>query len=86
MPASVLTMCRNITPLRGLEPVATDEEVRAASLQFVRKVGSLSSVSEANRPAVERAVQAIAEATRVLLEELPERRNPPKVVPPLRRR
>lgn len=79
-------MCRNITPLRGLEPGATDEEIRAAALQFVRKVGSLSSVSERNRPAVERAVDAIAEATGSLLEELPPRRNPPPVVPPNRRR
>ncbi len=78
-------MCRNITPLRGLEPAATDEEIEAAALQFVRKVGSLSSVSEANRPAVERAVRRIAEVTSELLEELPERRVPPKVDPPLRR-
>ena len=78
-------MCRNITPLRGLEPAATDEEIEAAALQFVRKVGSLSSVSEANRPAVERAVRRIAEVTADLLEELPERRVPPKVDPPLRR-
>lgn len=78
-------MCRNITPLRGLAPPATTDEVEAAALQYVRKVGSLSSVSEANRPAVERAVARIAEATMDLLEELPERRVPPKVDPPLRR-
>lgn len=78
-------MCRNITPLRGLEPAATDEEIEAAALQFVRKVGSLSSVSEANRAAVERAVRRIAEVTADLLDELPERRVPPKVDPPLRR-
>lgn len=79
-------MCRNITPLRGLEPIATEDEIRAAALQYVRKVGSLSSVSAANQAAVDRAVEAIADATRVLLHELPERRSPPKVVPPLRRR
>ncbi|NND84885.1 MAG: DUF2277 domain-containing protein [Acidimicrobiia bacterium] len=79
-------MCRNITPLRGLEPGATDEEVRAAALQFVRKVGSLSSVSEKNRPAVDSAVDAIAEATVTLLDDLPPRRNPPPIVPPNRRR
>ncbi len=78
-------MCRNITPLRGLEPAASDDEVRAAALQYVRKVGSLSSVSAANQPAVDRAVDAIALATQQLLADLPERRQPPKTEPPLRR-
>ncbi|MFV0316399.1 MAG: DUF2277 domain-containing protein [Microthrixaceae bacterium] len=78
-------MCRNITPLRGLAPPATDQEIEAAALQYVRKVGSLSSISEANRPAVEQAVARIAEVTADLLDELPERRVPPKVDPPLRR-
>lgn len=78
-------MCRNITPLRGLEPVATPEEVRAAALQYVRKVGGLSSVTPATAAAVERAVDAIAEATTALLTELPPRRQPPATVPPLRR-
>ena len=78
-------MCRNITPLRGLAPPATTEEVEAAALQYVRKVGSLASVSEANRAAVERAVAQLSEATLELLEALPERRVPPKVDPPLRR-
>jgi hypothetical protein len=78
-------MCRNITPLRGLAPPATRDEIEAAALQYVRKVGALSSVSEANRDAVERAVLRIAEVTEELLAELPERRQPPKVDPPLRR-
>lgn len=78
-------MCRNITPLRGLAPPATLEEVEAAALQYVRKVGSLSSISQANQPAVDRAVQAITRATLDLLEELPDRRVPPNVDPPLRR-
>lgn len=78
-------MCRNITPLRGLAPPASVEEVEAAALQYVRKVGSLSSVSATNQEAVERAVARIAEATFDLLNELPERRVPPKVDPPLRR-
>jgi hypothetical protein len=78
-------MCRNITPLRGLAPPATRDEIEAAALQYVRKVGALSSVSDANRDAVERAVQRIAEVTEELLAELPERRQPPKVDPPLRR-
>lgn len=79
-------MCRNITPLRGLEPPATEAEIRAAALQFVRKVGSLSSVSATNAPAVEAAVEVIAAATMTLLADLPARRNPPTVVPPGRRR
>jgi hypothetical protein len=78
-------MCRNITPLRGLAPPATRDEIEAAALQYVRKVGSLSSVSEANREVVDAAVQQIADVTEQLLAELPERRQPPKVDPPLRR-
>ncbi|MFZ9482571.1 MAG: DUF2277 domain-containing protein [Ilumatobacteraceae bacterium] len=79
-------MCRNITMLRGLEPPATHEEIRAAALQYVRKVGSISAVSASNREAVERAVEAIALATTALLADLPERKVPPAVLPPLRRR
>jgi hypothetical protein len=79
-------MCRNITALRGLEPPATPTEVQAAALQYVRKVGGLSSVSPRTQEAVDRAVRAVAEATSALLAELPERRQPPPVEPPLRRR
>ncbi|CAM2885983.1 DUF2277 domain-containing protein [Skermania piniformis] len=78
-------MCRNITALRGLEPAATPEEITAAALQYVRKVGGLSAVSATNRAAVDRAVAEIAATTTRLLDELPERRVPPKDVPPLRR-
>ena len=78
-------MCRNITVLRGLEPSATDEEIDAAALQYVRKVGGISSVSASTRPAVEAAVELVAAATRQLLAELPERRVPPKYDPPIRR-
>ncbi|MBF6135011.1 DUF2277 domain-containing protein [Nocardia otitidiscaviarum] len=78
-------MCRNITALRGLEPAATSEEINAAALQYVRKVGGLSSVSDSNRAAVDAAVAEIAAATERLLDALPERRVPPKTVPPLRR-
>ena len=59
--------------------------MEAAALQYVRKVGSLSSVSAANREAVDRAVERIAAATEDLLAELPERRVPPRTEPPLRR-
>ncbi len=78
-------MCRNITGLRGLEPAATDEEIRAAALQFVRKVGGLSSISATTKPIVDEAVDEIAEVVVRLLAELPERKVPPKTLPPLRR-
>lgn len=86
MAPRVAIMCRNITPLRGLEPAATTEEVEAAALQFVRKVGGLSSVSSVTQDAVDRAVATIAAATIELIAELPPRKSPPKTVPPLRRR
>jgi hypothetical protein len=78
-------MCRNITMLRGLEPPATDDEIRAAALQYVRKVGSLSTVTAATQAAVDRAVEAVANATEVLLTELPARRVQPSTLPPMRR-
>jgi hypothetical protein len=78
-------MCRNITVLRGLEPPASPEEVTAAALQYVRKVGGIQSPSAATAEAIDRAVTAVAEATANLLAELPPRRMPPSTVPPLRR-
>jgi hypothetical protein len=78
-------MCRNITALRGLEPPATDEEIAAAALQYVRKVGALSSISPVTRDAVDRAVAEIAATTTRLLAELPQRKVPPQKEPPLRR-
>jgi len=79
-------MCRNITILRGLEPPATPDEVQAAALQYVRKVGGVQAPSPATAQAIERAVRAVARATAELLAELPPRRIPPATVPPLRRR
>jgi hypothetical protein len=79
-------MCRNITPLRGLEPEATPTEIEAAALQYVRKVGSISAPSAKTSEAIERAVKLIAAATTELLASLPPRQQPPAVVPPLRRR
>ena len=79
-------MCRNITPLRGLEPPATAEEVESAARQYVRKVAAVSTAGQMANPAIERAIERIAAATTELLGELPPRRNPPAVVPPLRRR
>jgi hypothetical protein len=79
-------MCRNITPLRGLEPPATAEEVQSAARQYVRKVAAVSTAGQMANPAIEQAIERIAAATTELLAELPPRRNPPTVVPPLRRR
>ena len=63
-------MCRNIRPLHNFEPPATDEEVRSAALQYVRKVSGSTKPSKANDAAFERAVDRIAEVTRDLLGEL----------------
>ena len=70
-------MCRNIRPLFNFEPPATDEEVRAAALQFVRKVSGTRKPSEHNNDPFERAVAEIAEATRRLVDSL-ETTAPPK--------
>ena len=63
-------MCRNIRTLYNYEPPATDEEVRAAALQYVRKVSGFNKPSQANAEPFERAVEAVAQVSRELLEEL----------------
>jgi hypothetical protein len=63
-------MCRNIRELHNFAPPATDDEVRAAALQYVRKVSGSTKPSKANEAAFERAVDRIAEVTRDLLGEL----------------
>ncbi|HUF99587.1 MAG TPA: DUF2277 domain-containing protein [Ilumatobacter sp.] len=78
-------MCRNITTLRGLEPVATPEEIEAAARQFVRKVSGVQKVSESTEAAFEHAVAIITAATTELLHGLPPRKVAPKSEPPLRR-
>jgi hypothetical protein len=78
-------MCRNITTLRGLEPAATPDEVEAAARQYVRKVSGVQKTSAATEEAFERAVRQITDITAELLAELPERRQPPPTLPPLRR-
>lgn len=70
-------MCRNIKTLFPFEPPATAEEVRAASLQFVRKVSGSTHPSRANQAAFDRAVEAVARAVDDLLCEL-ETKAPPK--------
>ena len=78
-------MCRNITTLRGLEPVATAEEIEAAARQYVRKVSGVQTRSANTDVAFERAVRVVAAATTELLAQLPARRQPPPTLPPLRR-
>jgi hypothetical protein len=63
-------MCRNIRTLHNFEPPATGDEVDAAALQYVRKVSGASKPSQANAEAFEKAVAAVAEATRELLDGL----------------
>lgn len=63
-------MCRNIRPLHNFEPPATDDEVTAAALQYVRKVAGTTKPSQANRAAFDRAVREIAHVTQHLLDDL----------------
>ncbi len=63
-------MCRNIKPLYNFEPPATDEEIRAAAVQYVRKISGFSKPSAVNRKAFERAVEAITASSKVLIESL----------------
>ena len=70
-------MCRNIRPLFNFEPPATDEEVRAASVQFVRKISGFTAPSKANQAAFNRAIDEIADVARKLVDEL-ETNAPPK--------
>jgi hypothetical protein len=63
-------MCRNIRPLFNFEPPATDEEVRAAALQYVRKISGFTKPSQANAEAFDRAVEQVAEVSMALLAEL----------------
>ena len=78
-------MCRNITELRGLEPPATPEEIEAAAQQFIRKVTGITKPNPEIAASMASAAQGVAEITTQLLDGLPERRQPPKTVPPLRR-
>ena len=63
-------MCRNIKTLFNFEPPVTEDEIRAASLQFVRKLSGFNKPSKANEAAFERAVDRTAEVARELLAEL----------------
>ncbi len=63
-------MCRNIRPLHNFEPPATEDEVRAAALQYVRKISGFTKPSQANEEAFERAIEEVAEASSRLLDSL----------------
>jgi hypothetical protein len=63
-------MCRNIHVLFNFEPPATEDEVRAASLQYVRKISGFTKPSQANAEAFDRAVEEVAEVSRRLLDSL----------------
>lgn len=69
-------MCRNIRALYNFDPPATDEEIHASALQYVRKVSGFTRPSAANEAAFERAVDEVASATRVLLDSLVTRAAP----------
>ena len=69
-------MCRNIKTLFNFEPPATEEEIRAASLQFVRKLSGFNEPSQANAAAFARAVEDIAACARVLMVSLSTKAPP----------
>jgi hypothetical protein len=63
-------MCRNIRTLYNFEPPATQDEIRASALQFVRKLSGFNTPSKANEAAFERAVAQVTEAARTLIDSL----------------
>jgi hypothetical protein len=73
----LVIMCRSIKTLFNFEPPATDDEVRAASLQFVRKLSGFSKPSKANEPAFAEAVEQVTAIARTLIDSL-ETTAPPK--------
>ncbi len=70
-------MCRNIKTLHNFKPPATAEEIRASSLQFVRKLSGSNRPSKANQPAFDRAVDQVAKAAHELLELTGDKRPAP---------
>ncbi len=63
-------MCRNIRTLHNFEPAATEEEIQASALQYVRKISGSTKPSQANQEAFDEAVEAVAEVTATLLDRL----------------
>ena len=70
-------MCRNIRTLHNFEPPATDEEIHASSLQYVRKISGYNKPSQVNQEAFDRAVEEVQAVTRRLLDSL-QTNAPPK--------
>ena len=69
-------MCRNIRTLANFEPPATDDEIRASALQFVRKLSGMTHPSHANEAAFHRAVDDVTRAARTLVDSLEVRSTP----------
>jgi hypothetical protein len=69
-------MCRNIRTLFNFEPPATDDEIRAAALQFVRKLSGFNSPSQANKAAFEHAVEEVTKAATALIGTLVTNADP----------
>lgn len=69
-------MCRNIKTLFNFDPPATEDEIRASALQFVRKLSGFNKPSRANEPAFQRAVDEVADAARRLLDSLATNQPP----------
>ena len=69
-------MCRNIKTLANFEPAATDDEVRASALQYVRKISGVTHPSRANQEAFDRAVEEVTAAARRLIDSLEIRSAP----------
>ncbi|MFN0156732.1 MAG: DUF2277 domain-containing protein [Bacteroidota bacterium] len=69
-------MCRNIKPLFNFDPPATDEEIRASSVQFVRKLSGFTKPSKANEAAFDRAVNDVAVVARTLVDSLVTQAEP----------
>jgi hypothetical protein len=63
-------MCRNIKTLFNFKPPATEEEIRASALQFVRKLSGFNTPSKANQAAFDRAIEKVADAARILMSSL----------------
>ncbi len=70
-------MCRNIKPLFNFDPPASEDEIRAAALQYVRKISGVNKPSQANEAAFEAAVEAVAAASQDLMDNL-KTSTPPK--------
>jgi len=69
-------MCRNIRTLFNFDPPATDEEIRAASIQFVRKLSGFNAPSKANEAAFDRAIDEVASSARRLIDSLTTSADP----------